>query len=343
MTSDSSFWMRLNVEQLRTFLVVSEELSFRRAADRLHMASSPVSRRIKELEAAMGTKLFERDTRHVFLTEAGSALLPLARDVVQRFEALRWTVAGDMRPSPSVVKVGMASGAHPSDCGILMELLRRTYPASEIVPEVGTSVTLLSMLRSGQLVCSLIHLPVPENDIAVMSLREDELGVALGANHPLADEPSVAIGDLVTIPCAILRQRPEPEAAMSTRVMLDTAGVRRIIYIDSDWPSDVANYVASTNSFAIAPLSPESPLRRHFQDPRIVVRPLKGLRLSLQTGIAWLSEREKLDPALHNIIRELKRSIQLEQTGSGDPDPAIQLVEVSAEDQQLLAPRARPA
>jgi DNA-binding transcriptional LysR family regulator len=69
----------LELRQLRYFVAVAEELHFGRAADRLHMSQSPLSRAIRELERELGLVLFVRTTRRVELTPAGSALLERAR------------------------------------------------------------------------------------------------------------------------------------------------------------------------------------------------------------------------------------------------------------------------
>ena len=64
----------LRLEQLRTFEVVARRLSFSAAADELHLTQSAISRQIKSLEDDLGTAVFNRGTRHVELTAAGSAL-----------------------------------------------------------------------------------------------------------------------------------------------------------------------------------------------------------------------------------------------------------------------------
>ena len=69
----------VELRQLRYFVAVAEELHFGRAAERLHMSQSPLSRAIRELERELGFVLFIRTTRRVELTPGGSALLERAR------------------------------------------------------------------------------------------------------------------------------------------------------------------------------------------------------------------------------------------------------------------------
>lgn len=79
----------MEVHRLAAFLAVAEELSFTRAAERLHIAASPLSRQIKDLEAELGVKLFDRTTRTVQLTPAGRALIPHAENMLASLAAAR--------------------------------------------------------------------------------------------------------------------------------------------------------------------------------------------------------------------------------------------------------------
>src|SRR6201995_867631 len=74
----------MELRHLRSFVAVAEDLPFRRAAERLHLAQPSVSQQIRTLEAELGVALFERNRRGATLTPAGNALLDEARDLLSR-------------------------------------------------------------------------------------------------------------------------------------------------------------------------------------------------------------------------------------------------------------------
>src|SRR5260221_14704405 len=73
---------RLDSRALTQFVAVAQALSFRQAAQALHMSQPPLSRAIRQLEERLATRLFERDTQSVALTAAGKLLLPRARKII---------------------------------------------------------------------------------------------------------------------------------------------------------------------------------------------------------------------------------------------------------------------
>src|SRR5438045_518533 len=78
--------LQMELRHLRYFVAVAEELHFRRAAERLHVAQPAVSEQVRKLEEELGVRLLERTHRSVSLTDAGAALLREARSVLEQAE-----------------------------------------------------------------------------------------------------------------------------------------------------------------------------------------------------------------------------------------------------------------
>src|SRR4051794_19743466 len=85
---DGKGW-NMELRHLRYFVAVAEELHFRRAAERLHVAQPAVSEQVRKLEDELGVRLLNRTQRSVSLTDAGAALLTEARTVLRQAEAAR--------------------------------------------------------------------------------------------------------------------------------------------------------------------------------------------------------------------------------------------------------------
>src|SRR5947208_8948045 len=106
----------IELRQLRYFVAVAEELHFGRAAVRLHMSQSPLSRAIRDLERELGVTLFVRTTRRVELTSAGAALLARARRALAEIDGAVADVRRSAGPSEGGARFGFnpvgASAAH---------------------------------------------------------------------------------------------------------------------------------------------------------------------------------------------------------------------------------------
>lgn len=173
--------MNLEIQQLRYFIAVAEELSFASAARRLHISPSPLSQQIRALEARVGQRLFDRNSRSVQLTEAGEYLLPGARRLVEDADGL----VADLR-SFGAVAAGPLRLGYSGNLGgrVYSQLLRRLLDQHPMIQPVIRELTgvgdQFAALSRSEVDIVLTHHP------AAVALADDLDRLVLGAASILA-------------------------------------------------------------------------------------------------------------------------------------------------------------
>ena len=175
---------RLDSRSLTFFLAVAEALSFRQAAETLHMSQPPLSRAIRELEERLGARLFDRDSRGVALTAAGQRLLPRARRIIRLLEEAEDSVAST--GEATVLRLGLTNAVEPEWFAGLEERIRGERPGLSIVTVSDTSPRLVRMLRARRLDAAFIALPTETAGLSVEVLERLPMIVAMKVSHPLA-------------------------------------------------------------------------------------------------------------------------------------------------------------
>lgn len=189
----------MQFQQLQYFVAVAETRHFTRAADLVHVAQPSLSQQIKALERELGADLFLRARGNITLTDAGEALLPLARRILADADTARHEVLELVQLRSGRVRLG----ATPSLCtGLLPDVLRAfhdRYPGIRLLIEEGGSHDLVRELARGALDLALVVLPLPTPSPALTTvelLREDLVVVS----SPEAPAPgrgrTVRISDL---------------------------------------------------------------------------------------------------------------------------------------------------
>src|SRR6201981_3697774 len=181
--------------RLRYFVAVAEELSFVRAAERLHIAPPALSRAISELEAHLGVKLFERSSRHVALTEAGSALFPDVRRALQDLDAATRRI---QRVGESERRLTVAYKSD-MDGGLLQQIgdaLAIEHPAASVRALLGGWGEQPEQLRQGLADVALLYEPFDQDELAFELLIEEPRLVALPITVTLAGCEAVSLPDL---------------------------------------------------------------------------------------------------------------------------------------------------
>jgi DNA-binding transcriptional LysR family regulator len=127
--------MRPEVRQLHYFIAVADELNFTRAAARLHVMQQSLSSAIAQLEATLGIKLFERTSRSVALTPAGTAWLPYARQALAAAERAAEAAEDLSAGRVGRLRVGLAATAALGFTPRLLRAFTERFPGVELMIE----------------------------------------------------------------------------------------------------------------------------------------------------------------------------------------------------------------
>lgn len=201
---------RVQFQQLQYFVAVAETRHFTRAAETVHVAQPSLSQQIRALERELGADLFLRARGNITLTDAGEALLPLARRILADADTARHEVQELVQLRSGRIRLG----ATPSLCtGLLPDVLRAfhdRYPGIRLMIEEGGSHDLVRLLARGALDLALVVLPLPTPSPALTTvelLRED-LVVVSSPEGPAPGGPgrrTVRVADLESAPLVMFR------------------------------------------------------------------------------------------------------------------------------------------
>lgn len=186
----------MELRQLRYFCELATQLSFTRAAAKLHVSQPPLSFQIAQLEAELGARLFERSSRSVLLSEAGKAFLPHAQAVLARLEEGRSHVQRVASGAQGRVQLGLAGSHFLGPFPAFMAQFRRNWPEVELVLVEMQPAEQLQALRDGRLDACISRTAVSDALISSALLWRDAVLVALPADHRLAGYAAVRLAQL---------------------------------------------------------------------------------------------------------------------------------------------------
>ncbi|WP_418955560.1 LysR family transcriptional regulator [Streptomyces tritici] len=207
----------MELRQLRYFVAVAEEGGFGRAAQRLNIVQSAVSRQLARLERELGVTLFDRTTRRVRLSAAGERLLPEARAVLAAADRTARLAADLAAGEEGVLRLGTLHG--PGDrLDRILAALAATAPRLRVTPVRLPPAERLAAVRSGELDAAFVRASAPAEPsgppaapgLEMLPLWSDPLYAALPAAHPYADEPVLGLDRLAGLPLRLAPRAANP-------------------------------------------------------------------------------------------------------------------------------------
>ncbi|MFT3780352.1 MAG: LysR substrate-binding domain-containing protein [Ottowia sp.] len=193
----------MEFRHLRCFLAVAEELHFARAAERLHMEQSPLSRAIKELEESLGAQLFIRTSRSTRLTLAGRLLLENAPRVFAALEQARESVKAAANGFHGQLRIALSDGITPSRLPALLARCREEDPEIEVRLFEVPMAQQIQGLHDDLYDAGFSMADEVGDGILVEPAWEDELMVAVPARHPMLAHKRIPLEEVLRHPLVL--------------------------------------------------------------------------------------------------------------------------------------------
>lgn len=186
--------------QARAFLVVAAELNFGRAARRLNVTQSALSRQIQSLERALDVRLFERTTRSVALTAGGQAFMVEAQALLRRGEAAVSTTRRAAGRSAGALTVGFIGAACYGYLPRLVSRARRELPNVQVTWRELDSADQIVEVELGRIDLGLARPIAEARRLSSRCVMREPLALAIPADHPLAARRRPPLGLLAGAP-----------------------------------------------------------------------------------------------------------------------------------------------
>ena len=293
----------MELRRLRYFMAVAEELSFTRAAERLHIAQPPLSLQIRALEQELGAQLFDRNQRHVYLTQAGRHLFERARDILAAVESTKAEVRCATLGEVGTLHLGYASSAmFTSTLTSAIKQFQGAFPQVLLSLHEMTSLDQLNALHYQTLDAGIVRkteIAVPKG-ISIEEWYRARLVAAIAHDHPLVNKRSIGIADLRTQPFIMYPRESGIGLYWQVLRLCATAGFRPRVAREVQELTTIVGLVDAGEGVAIVPEDTHA----------IKLRGVSYVRLRDEGAfsVLYLAYRERdLNAHLHGLLAKLRR------------------------------------
>lgn len=206
----------MEISTLQAFVSVAANGSFSLAAEQLYLTQPAVSKRIASLEDQLGVALFDRIGRKVCLTEAGQALLPRARELINDVADLKRLATNLTGEIKGLLQIGTSHHIGLHRLPAPLRQFTTAYPAVHLDIRFLDSEAACRKVEQGELEMAIVTLPdMPPENLRQQLIWEDPLVFVVANDHPLGQHEALSLEALVEYPAVL------PGSTTFTRGILD--------------------------------------------------------------------------------------------------------------------------
>lgn len=281
----------MNLDLLRSFFAIVAQGSLSKAAERLRVSQSTLTRQMQALEHEIGGRLLERSTSGVALTATGHALFDRTKPVLAAFDAAIVEVKRSARGQSAMLRVGYLLSAAPDYLHPALAELRRLHPEVKVKLLDLSPGEQIAALRKGEIDLALIGNAGAflSREFYVRRLAMLPVLVAMAESHPLAAQATVRLADLRR---EVFVGAPEADMPGHNRWVAQLcrrAGFRARFVQDADSLSHGLSTIVTENAVALMPdYAKKTPV------PGVIFRPLRDTAAKWDLLVAWQRGRASI-------------------------------------------------
>ncbi|BCG58962.1 selenium metabolism-associated LysR family transcriptional regulator [Paenibacillus sp. URB8-2] len=209
----------MNFHQLHIFYTVSEKGSFSAAAQALHMTQPAVTMQVQSLEDYFGTKLFNRSTKKIVLSDAGRTLLPFALRSIELMRETDQAMAAYTHMLEGRLLLGSSLTIGEYVLPRLLAPFGKAYPNISVMLKIMNTTQIMEEITKHQLNFGLIEAEVTHPDMVIEPVMEDELKLIVPGDHELAGRSEVPLEEVLRYPFVLREQGSGTRRVMEEQLL----------------------------------------------------------------------------------------------------------------------------
>lgn len=194
----------MNLRDLKYIVAVAETKSFVKAAEQCFVSQPTLSMQIKKLENSLNIKIFERNNKHVLVTEIGKQVIETAKRILQDAEHISILAKHEQDPFAGDFTLGAFPTIAPYILPKLIPLIKKKLPNLRLILVEEKTDILLHKLKTGLIDAALLAGPLHDESLIAEKLFDDEFKLAVATNHPLAEQTIINPDELINQPLLLL-------------------------------------------------------------------------------------------------------------------------------------------
>jgi DNA-binding transcriptional LysR family regulator len=282
-------------EAIQSFLAVAEELNFRRAAERLHVDQSALSRRIQRLEAQVGFELFTRSTREVRLTEAGRVFYGESLRTVAQLQGAVENARRVAEGRTGHLRIGYMAFAALEAMPRAVRRFRQAHPDISVqITYIRTQGQKLALAR-GEIDVGFMIGPLDQEGFEALPVSDERLIAVLPIDHWLVTRPKLYLRDLAE--CEMILG-DFAQWDFYRLLIADLFGAKGLTVRTSLEASSTLGILGLVSAGLGVSVYPEG-LRR-FQPRHVAMKDIEDCERRIETILAW--RRDRSDPVVERFV-----------------------------------------